>query len=113
MRQVFFLKTFFITGIVTCLITILPAQTIKYVAITGNDANPGTSAAPYKTIQKALDVATTGTTIQVMAGTYKERLIWKNSGTGALVTQQVILTNFPNATVILDGGAGGTNSAQK
>lgn len=97
-----------------CLAVMLPAQTIRYVATTGNDANSGTSTAtPYKTIQKALDVATAGTTIQVRAGTYKERLIWKTSGAGALANQQVILTNYPNDTVRLDGSAGGTNSAQK
>jgi len=37
---------------------------------TGVDTNPGTQAAPFKTITKAMTVATSGTTVQVAAGIY-------------------------------------------
>jgi len=46
-----------------------------YVSTTGNDANSGTnSSAPWRTIQKAMNSATAGSTVNIMAGTYHERL---------------------------------------
>lgn len=41
-----------------------------YVAPTGIDANPGTQAAPWLTLQKAGDVAGAGDTVNVSPGTY-------------------------------------------
>ncbi|WP_334188719.1 choice-of-anchor Q domain-containing protein [Noviherbaspirillum sp.] len=41
-----------------------------YVATTGNDSNPGTQAAPFKTILRASKVATANTTVHVAPGTY-------------------------------------------
>ncbi len=46
-----------------------------YVSPSGNDANPGTAASPFKSIQKAIESAAAGSTIVVKAGTYRERLI--------------------------------------
>ncbi len=87
-----------------CLVSFLQGQTYKYVSTTGNDGNNGNArTSAYKTIQKALDVATAGTTIRVMAGTYNERLKWKNSGTGDAVTQRIILTNDLADVVTLNG----------
>lgn len=42
-----------------------------YVATTGSDSNPGTQAAPLKTIARADALASPGYTIHVAAGTYK------------------------------------------
>lgn len=42
-----------------------------YVALTGNDANAGTNAAPWRTLQKAGDVAAAGDTVIVLAGSYQ------------------------------------------
>lgn len=42
-----------------------------YVAVTGSDSNPGTQAAPVKTITRADVLAKAGYTIHVGAGTYK------------------------------------------
>ena len=42
-----------------------------YVATTGNDANPGTLAQPWKTIQKAMNALQPGQTAYVRAGTYE------------------------------------------
>jgi parallel beta-helix repeat protein len=41
-----------------------------YVAPTGSDANPGTSASPFRTIQRAADVAEAGDVILVRNGVY-------------------------------------------
>ena len=53
----------------------------RWVSPTGSDTNPGTEAAPYKTLQKALDVAAPGMTINLMKGTYTQAVITKVEGT--------------------------------
>jgi len=45
----------------------------------GNDANPGTAASPFATIQFAVDAASTGDTIYVDAGTYASADILLNT----------------------------------
>jgi len=74
-----------------------------YVSTTGNDANSGTSlSAPWQTIQKAMNNATTGSTVNIMAGTYNERLTLGVSGTaGNYITFQ------PNGFSVPSGGCGG------
>ena len=74
-----------------------------YVATTGNDANSGTStSAPWRTIQKAMNSATAGSTVNVMAGTYNERLTVGVSGTtGNYITFQPYNFSVPA------GGCGG------
>ena len=57
------------------------AATNYWVAPTGLDTNPGTDAAPFRTLQKALDVATAGTTINLKAGEYHEAVATKTAGT--------------------------------
>jgi hypothetical protein len=50
----------------------------------GNNANTGTSSgAPFATLQKALDVAQAGATINLAPGTYREAVITKRAGTAA------------------------------
>src|SRR5438034_941313 len=41
-----------------------------YVSTQGSDNNPGTQTAPFATIEKADSVATPGTTVHVLPGTY-------------------------------------------
>lgn len=41
-----------------------------YVALTGNDANPGTFNAPWRTLQKAADAAPAGVVVYVREGNY-------------------------------------------
>ena len=63
-------------------------STTIYVATTGNDnTGNGTSGSPYKTIKKAAEAATAGTTVLVREGTYLEHSIRpKVSGTdGAMI----------------------------
>jgi uncharacterized protein YgiM (DUF1202 family) len=45
-----------------------------HVAPSGNDANPGTQAAPLRTIQRAADLAQPGDAITVHEGVYRERI---------------------------------------
>ncbi len=54
-----------------------------YVSATGNDGNPGTSAMPWATIQRAVESTGPGDTILVGSGTYKGARI-ENSGQAGL-----------------------------
>ena len=54
-----------------------------YVAPTGSDANPGTQAAPFRTIKKAASVVKPSTTVHVAPGTYAETIITTISGTAS------------------------------
>ncbi len=72
-----------------------------YVSNTGNDNNSGTTlSTPFKTIQKALNVAGPGADIFVRGGTYNERLLWTNSGT---LNNDIVLRNYGSEVVYLDG----------
>src|SRR3569832_130279 len=42
-----------------------------YVATTGADSNAGTMAAPFATLQKAVNTAVAGDTVYIRGGTYK------------------------------------------
>ncbi len=58
-----------------------------YVAPGGNDSNPGTSEAPWRTLSKAASTAQAGQTVVVRAGTYTETLRPSRSGqAGSLIT---------------------------
>ncbi|MFL5815926.1 MAG: choice-of-anchor D domain-containing protein [Bdellovibrionia bacterium] len=54
-----------------------------YVSPSGNDSNSGAQAAPLKTIQRAANLATAGTTVHVAPGNYQEQITSKNSGTAS------------------------------
>ena len=71
-----------------------------YVATSGSDANPGTEARPWRTIQKAAVTLIAGDTVYVKAGTYNEKVIPQNSGNpGNYITYAA----YPGDTVTLDG----------
>lgn len=60
---------------------VLAAQ-IVYVSPTGSDSNPGTSSAPFKTLDKAVSVIQAGDTLVMQPGIYYEQqLKIKQSGT--------------------------------
>jgi len=56
-----------------------------YVSNAGSDSNAGTSAKPFKTIQKAVSLATAGSTVHVLPGTYNttSTITSKLSGTAS------------------------------
>ena len=76
-----------------------PAGTVYVVAPNGEDSNPGTEAAPLRTIQKAIDLAQAGTTILVRAGSYFEDLRIGRSGSAS---SPISLRNFPREKPTID-----------
>jgi plastocyanin/regulation of enolase protein 1 (concanavalin A-like superfamily) len=71
-----------------------------YVATTGNDANAGTDAAPFRTIQKAVSIVNPGDTVLVKAGTYTGSLLFTRSGAA---NAYITIKNYQNDNVILSG----------
>ena len=71
-----------------------------YVSVGGNDANPGTLAAPWRHIQYALDRVVAGSTVNVMTGVYNEYVTFKNSGTSG---NYIVLQNYTGNTPVIDG----------
>lgn len=78
----------------------LPAPA-RFVAPNGNDANAGTEAAPWKTVQAAVDKLQPGETLVLRAGIYHERVTVKARGTA---DKPITLRSYPGEVAILDGG---------
>jgi hypothetical protein len=77
-----------------------PQSRTYYVAPAGSDANPGTEAQPWRTIQNAAETLVAGDTVYIRAGTYRERVVPHNSGcAGSTITYAA----YPGDTVTLDG----------
>src|SRR5215211_6261612 len=79
-----------IAGLIVALAMILgntintkAAASVYYVSPTGNDTNPGTSSAPFRTFAKANSVLSAGSTLNIYAGTYNEQLKISKSGTSS------------------------------
>lgn len=77
------------------------AASTYYVATTGNDANPGTLASPWKTINHAAQVAAAGDTVFVRAGTYKEYVTVAHSGSAS--AGPITFQNYAGESPIVDG----------
>ncbi len=54
---------------------------IYHVSVYGNDQNIGTAEAPFRTINRAAELAVAGDTVQVHEGTYREWVQPQNGGT--------------------------------
>ncbi|HEX4792597.1 MAG TPA: right-handed parallel beta-helix repeat-containing protein [Humisphaera sp.] len=75
-------------------------STSWYVAGSGNDANPGTLALPFKTIQHAANLAGAGDTVFIRGGTYRETVTPAHSGVaGAPIT----FSAYNNEVVTVSG----------
>ena len=71
-------------------------------AFTGDDLNPGSSAAlPWKSIQHAADVTQAGDTVYVKEGIYNERIRFSNSGT---MGNKITFRSSPRRVVTVNGG---------
>jgi hypothetical protein len=81
-------------------IIIAAPRSTMYVDDAGSDANPGTAAAPFATIQKGLNEVVAGGTVNVAAGTYVEQveiaknLMLKGAGAGTVIQSPATLTKF-------------------
>jgi hypothetical protein len=71
-----------------------------YVSTAGNDSNPGTQAAPWRTVQHAADVARAGSTINVRGGVYEELINIKASGNAS--DGFITIQSYPGETATLD-----------
>jgi hypothetical protein len=71
-----------------------------YVATTGNDSNPGTQAAPWRTIQYAADTARAGSTVYVRGGIYEELVSINASGNAS--DGFITFRSAPGETAVLD-----------
>jgi Right handed beta helix region len=75
-----------------------------FVATTGRDDNPGTLAAPFATIQKAVNTVGAGTgSIFVRGGTYPNKV--KIAGSNTVMEGALILQAYNGESVIIDGAA--------
>ena len=72
-----------------------------YVASDGNDANPGTQTAPFRTIQHAADLAQPGDVITVDAGVYRERVSPPRGGTSE--AKRIVYQAAPGQAVVITG----------
>ena len=75
-------------------------NTSFYVATTGNDSNPGTQAAPWRTIQHAADTARAGSTVNVRGGIYEELVSINASGNAS--DGFITFRSYPGETAVLD-----------
>jgi len=74
---------------------------VYYVAPNGNDSNPGTMDAPWRTIQKAANTLQAGETVYIREGTYHEQVIPRYSGSAG---NYITFAAYPGETPTLDGG---------
>jgi len=77
-------------------------NTSYYVSLTGNDSNPGTQAAPWRTIQHAADTARAGSTVHVRGGVYEELVSINASGNAS--DGFITFKSYPGETAVLDAG---------
>ncbi|HEX7150960.1 MAG TPA: right-handed parallel beta-helix repeat-containing protein [Thermoanaerobaculia bacterium] len=88
--------------ILLSLLLVTPAfATHYYVATTGSDANAGTLAAPFLTIQHGVDQLDAGDNLYVRGGTYDEAVtIWDKAGTSSY---PIYITTYNGEAVAIDG----------
>jgi len=72
-----------------------------YVSTTGSDTNPGTSTAPFRTINKAAQVALAGDVVTIKSGTYSETVTVKNGGT---LSAPIVFQAEVHGGVVMSGG---------
>jgi hypothetical protein len=76
---------------------------VFYVATDGSDSNPGSQAAPWRTIQHAADSATPGSTVSIRGGIYAEKVTINVSGSAT--AGPITFQSHPGEQAVIDGGA--------
>jgi hypothetical protein len=71
-----------------------------YVSTNGNDSNPGTEAAPWRSIQHAADTVRAGSTVNLRGGIYEELVSINASGNAS--DGYTTFRSYPGETAILD-----------
>ena len=71
-----------------------------YVSTAGNDSNPGTQTAPWRTVQHAAETARAGNTVNVRGGVYEELVSINVSGNAT--DGYITFRSIPGETAILD-----------
>ena len=97
------MKTHFQKIIASALILVFPFSVSAadvFVSPEGNDANSGTLAKPFRTVQKGVDSLGAGDTCYVRAGVYRETVNLTASG---LPGQPIRIRAYPGEDVLLDG----------
>ena len=84
-----------------CVSTVLAQANSFYVSAKGDDANPGTQTAPWRTIQHAADTVRPGSTVNVRGGIYEERVTLNVSGNAN--DGYVTFRSYPGETAVLEG----------
>lgn len=74
---------------------------VWYVSPSGQDAAPGTSAQPLRTINRAAALAVAGDVVTIGPGTYDESVVVQNSGTAQ---RPIVFQAAVRGTVVLTGG---------
>jgi alpha-N-arabinofuranosidase len=72
-----------------------------HVAVDGKDTNPGTAAAPLRTVQRAADLAQPGDVVTVHAGVYRERVDPPRGGESD--ARRIVYQAAPGETVVIKG----------
>ncbi|MDF7826518.1 hypothetical protein P4B35_20980 [Pontiellaceae bacterium B12227] len=91
-----------------CLLSVTSLAHDYYVSLAGSDANTGTLAEPFATIQHAVDLMGAGDTCYIRAGTYHETI--DLAGVAGSSNHPITLINYSNETVALDGTVAITSS---
>jgi len=76
-----------------------------FVSTSGSDSASGSSSAPFKTLQKALDVAKPGTTINLKSGKYSQSST-ANSKTNGTSSAPITIQSAPNEHAVIAGPSG-------
>ena len=101
------MSKFFITLSILCALAAAAYAAEIHVAVTGRDANPGTPAAPLRTIQRAADLAQPGDVVTVHVGVYRERISPPRGGESD--TKRIVYQAAPGEQVELKGSEVVTN----
>jgi hypothetical protein len=78
-----------------------PVEDAYFVSVAGSDENDGSEAAPWRTIQHAVDSAVAGDTIYVLEGEYAESVYFKVSGSEE--EGYITLRNYPGHRPVVSG----------
>lgn len=92
--------TVFLPIIQTGPIPKVPEDSVLYVDVNGVDSAAVDGNRPLRTIQKAVSIASPGTTVYVRGGTYYEQVRIRTSGRAG---KPITLAAYPGEEVIIDG----------